>query len=100
MTLGHPTPLYLLPFDHRGSFPTGMFGWKGALSPEQTAKIAATEQVITDGFQAAVAAAFRRSGELSMPIGMIGLGGMGADMTPCPMRGGPPCVDPHSRGVV
>lgn len=38
--------------------------------------------------------------ELSMPIGMIGLGGMGADMTHCPLRGGPPCVDPHSRGVV
>jgi hypothetical protein len=37
MTLGHNQPLYILPFDHRGSFRTGMFGWKGALSPEQTA---------------------------------------------------------------
>jgi myo-inositol catabolism protein IolC len=56
MTLGYPKPLYILPFDHRGSFQTGMFGWKGALSPEQTAQIAVTKQVIYDGLQAAVAA--------------------------------------------
>lgn len=53
---GFDKPLYIQPFDHRGSFETGMFGWKGALSPEQTAKIAAAKQVIYDGFKAAVAA--------------------------------------------
>src|SRR6266576_5998546 len=52
---GFDTPLYVLPFDHRGSFKTGMFGWKGALTPEQTAQIAATKQVIYDGFKSAVA---------------------------------------------
>jgi myo-inositol catabolism protein IolC len=31
-----------------------MFGWKGALTPEQTAAIAAAKQVIYDGFKAAV----------------------------------------------
>jgi myo-inositol catabolism protein IolC len=56
MTLGYNQPLYILPFDHRGSFQTGMFGWKGALSPEQTAQIAAAKQVIYDGLKAAVAA--------------------------------------------
>ncbi|MGH9198568.1 MAG: 2-deoxy-5-keto-D-gluconate 6-phosphate aldolase domain-containing protein, partial [Acidimicrobiia bacterium] len=56
MTHGYDRPLYVLPFDHRGSFETGMFGWKGALTPEQTAQIAATKQVIYDGFKAAVAA--------------------------------------------
>src|SRR6516165_1717685 len=56
MTRGYDKPLYVLPFDHRGSFETGMFGWKGALTPEQTAEIAATKQVIYDGFKAAVAA--------------------------------------------
>jgi myo-inositol catabolism protein IolC len=56
MTLGYNKPLYILPFDHRGSFQTGMFGWKGALSPEQTAQIAAAKQVIYDGFKAAIAA--------------------------------------------
>ena len=53
---GFDKPLYIQPFDHRGSFETGMFGWKGALTPEQTAQIAATKQVIYDGFKAAVAA--------------------------------------------
>jgi 5-dehydro-2-deoxygluconokinase len=33
-----------------------MFGWKGKLSTEQTAQIAAAKQVIYDGFKAAVAA--------------------------------------------
>jgi myo-inositol catabolism protein IolC len=56
MTLGYNKPLYILPFDHRGSFQTGMFGWKGSLSAEQTAQIAAAKQVIYDGFKAAVAA--------------------------------------------
>src|SRR5437660_2350351 len=55
MAIGYDKPLYILPFDHRGSFQTKMFGWKGALSPEQTAQIAAAKQVIYDGFRAAVA---------------------------------------------
>jgi hypothetical protein len=40
MTHGYDRPLYVLPFDHRGSFERGMSGWKGALPPEQTAQIA------------------------------------------------------------
>jgi len=55
MTLGFDRPLYVLPFDHRASFETGMFGWKGALTPEQTARIAEAKRVIYDGFKAAVA---------------------------------------------
>jgi 5-dehydro-2-deoxygluconokinase len=53
-TIGFDQPLYILPFDHRGSFQTKMFGWKGALTPEQTAEIAVAKQVIYDGFKAAV----------------------------------------------
>ena len=56
MTLGFDKPLYILPFDHRGSFETKMFGWEGALTDEQTGQIAAAKQVIYDGFQAAVGA--------------------------------------------
>ena len=52
--LGYKEPLYILPFDHRGSFQTKMFGWSGDLSPGQTAEIASTKQVIYDGFKAAV----------------------------------------------
>jgi myo-inositol catabolism protein IolC len=52
---GYQKPLYILPFDHRGSFETGMFGWKGELTPDQTAQIAAAKQVIYDGFLQAIA---------------------------------------------
>jgi len=55
MTPGFDQPLYILPFDHRGSFQTKLFGWKAKLTSEQTAQIAAAKQVIYDGFQAAVA---------------------------------------------
>ena len=55
MIRGYDQPLYILPFDHRGSFQTKMFGWHGDLTPEQTAEIAAAKQVIYDGFKAAVA---------------------------------------------
>jgi 5-dehydro-2-deoxygluconokinase len=56
MNIGYDKPLYIQPFDHRGSFQTKMFGWKGTLTEEQTAQIAATKQVIYDGFKAAIAA--------------------------------------------
>jgi myo-inositol catabolism protein IolC len=54
--IGYDQPLYVLPFDHRGSFETKMFGWHGDLTAAQTAEIAAAKQVIYDGFKAAVAA--------------------------------------------
>jgi myo-inositol catabolism protein IolC len=56
MTLGYNRPLYILPFDHRGSFQTRMFGWKGQLTADQSARIAAAKQVIYRGMKAAVAA--------------------------------------------
>ena len=30
MTRGFDRPLYILPFGHRGSFETKMFGWEGS----------------------------------------------------------------------
>jgi len=54
MTIGYDKPLYILPFDHRGSFQTKMFGWKGTLTPEQTAQVAAAKQVVYDGFKVAI----------------------------------------------
>lgn len=53
-TLGFDKPLYILPFDHRGSFQTKVFGWIGTLTPDQTAQIAAAKRVIYDGFRAAL----------------------------------------------
>jgi myo-inositol catabolism protein IolC len=57
---GFDSPLYILPFDHRGSFETGMFGWHGALDADQTAQIAAAKEVIYDGFKAALAAGVKQ----------------------------------------
>jgi myo-inositol catabolism protein IolC len=55
-TIGFGQPLYVLPFDHRGSFQAKMFGWPGSLTAAQTAEIAATKQVIYEGFKAALEA--------------------------------------------
>jgi myo-inositol catabolism protein IolC len=54
MSIGYDRPLYILPFDHRGSFQTKMFGWKGDLTPDQTAQVSAAKQVVYDGFKAAL----------------------------------------------
>src|ERR1700758_5509858 len=54
-TLGYDQPLYVLPFDHRGSFVTKMFAWHDPLTPAQTAEVAAAKQVIYDGFKTAIA---------------------------------------------
>src|SRR5438552_13870076 len=56
MTVGFDQPLYILPFDRRGSFQVKLFGWKGTLTAEQTAEVAATKQVVYDGFKEGVKA--------------------------------------------
>src|ERR1051326_6998332 len=56
MTLGFDGRLYFLPFDHRASMQTKMFGWTGPLNAAQIGEIAGAKRVIYDGFQAAVAA--------------------------------------------
>jgi myo-inositol catabolism protein IolC len=55
MPMGYTQPLYILPFDHRASFVSGLFGWSGALNTEQTAQITAAKRIIYDGFTAALA---------------------------------------------
>lgn len=52
--LGFDGLLYILPFDHRGSFQTKLFGWKGALTSEQTVQITATKLVIYEAFKTAL----------------------------------------------
>ncbi len=56
MPRGYERALYILPFDHRGSFETRMFGWKPPLTEAQTAEIASAKRIIYDGFKAALAA--------------------------------------------
>ncbi len=55
MAIGYNKPLYLLPYDHRSSFEKGLYGWSGALSAEQTERIAKTKEVIHDAFKRALA---------------------------------------------
>ena len=59
-SLGFDKPLYILPFDHRGSFQKKMFGWDGELSLQQTGEIAAAKRVIYDAFTDAVRAGVPR----------------------------------------
>jgi myo-inositol catabolism protein IolC len=58
--LGFDRPLYILPFDHRGSFQKKMFGWDGALTEQQTTEIAAAKRVIYDAFESAVHGCVRK----------------------------------------
>ncbi len=55
MIKGYTRPLYLLPFDHRASYISGLFGWKGPLNVEQMVSVANSKQVIYAGFQQAIA---------------------------------------------
>ncbi|MEO8714413.1 MAG: DUF2090 domain-containing protein [Acetobacteraceae bacterium] len=54
MRPGYDRSLYLLPFDHRHSYITGMFHFTLPLTPAQHAAVTDTKQVIYDGFRKAV----------------------------------------------
>lgn len=55
MQLGYEKKLYILAFDHRGSFQKKFFGIEGDPDPEQTAMIADAKHLIFEGVQRAVA---------------------------------------------
>src|SRR5215469_6838757 len=52
---GYTKPLYLLPFDHRASYISGLFGWKEPLDGEQMVTVANSKFIIYAGFQQAIA---------------------------------------------
>jgi myo-inositol catabolism protein IolC len=54
MQLGYENKLYILAFDHRGSFQKKFFGIEGDPNPEQTAMIADAKHLIFEGLQRAV----------------------------------------------
>jgi myo-inositol catabolism protein IolC len=54
MAVGYDKPLYILPFDHRHSYGSEVFGFKEPMTPEQIAKVSASKQVIYDGFKKGV----------------------------------------------
>ena len=51
MSVGYDKPLYLLPFDHRHSFLTGMFHLSPPLSARQRDAVIDSKRVIYDGFR-------------------------------------------------
>lgn len=55
MQLGYDKKLYILAFDHRGSFQKKFFGIEGAPDAEQTAMIADAKHLIFEGLQRAIA---------------------------------------------
>jgi 5-dehydro-2-deoxygluconokinase len=54
MALGYDGKLYILAFDHRGSFQKKMFGIMGDPTPEETATIADAKKLIFEGLLVAV----------------------------------------------
>ena len=56
MKLGYDGKLYILAFDHRGSFQKKFFGIDGEPDPEQTAIIADAKHLIFEGMLQAVSA--------------------------------------------
>src|SRR5215470_2471219 len=51
---GYTRLLYLLPFDHRASYISGLFGWKEPLDGEQMVTVANSKRVIYAGFEQAI----------------------------------------------
>jgi myo-inositol catabolism protein IolC len=54
MALGYDGKLYILAFDHRGSFQKKMFGIEGDPTPEQTERIADAKRLIYEGMEESV----------------------------------------------
>lgn len=50
---GYTKTLAILPFDHRPSYISGLFGWKEPLNVEQALTVAESKRVIYEGFQKA-----------------------------------------------
>ena len=85
MNLGYDKALYLLPFDHRHSYVTGMFDFKPPLSAPQHDQVSDSKQLIYEGFRQAMG-----GGVASEAAGILVDEEFGADI----LR------DAHRRGFV
>ena len=65
MSFGYNRPLYLLPFDHRHSYVTGMFNFNPPLTVDQHEAVVESKRVIYDGFRQAI------SNDVPMPTAAI-----------------------------
>jgi 5-dehydro-2-deoxygluconokinase len=55
VTLGYDRPLHILPFDHRHSYGSEVFGFHEPMNADQIAVVAASKQVIYEGYKQAIA---------------------------------------------
>ncbi len=78
--LGYDKKLYILAFDHRGSFQKKFFGIEGEPDPEQTAMIADAKHLVFEGMRAG-------GGRRRRPVGDGGAGGRAVRLDRS--RGGP-----------
>ena len=92
MTIGYDRPLYVLPFDHRGTFQKNMFGWSGTLTEDQTAKITEMKQVIYDGFKESL-----KGGVPEQKAGILVDEQFGADILHDAARSGYPTACPAEK---
>ena len=53
-SLGYRLPLYLLPFDHRHSYLSGMFGFAPPLTADEHAAVVDSKRLIYEGFRQAL----------------------------------------------
>ena len=51
MRLGYNQPLYLLPFDHRHSYRTGIFHFTAPLTADQREAVTDSKRLVYDGFK-------------------------------------------------
>ena len=65
MRFGYNQPLYLLPFDHRLSYVTGMFHLDASLTTDQRQAVTDSKEVIYDGFRQALS--------LGVPVASAGV---------------------------
>ena len=61
MTIGYDGKLYILAFDHRGSFQKKFFGIEGVPGPDEAARIIDAKKVVFEGMLAALEAGADRS---------------------------------------
>ena len=72
MSLGYDKPLYILAFDHRGSFQKKFFGVSGEPDEEETARISDAKRVIYDGARRALDRDRTRREVRGLPVGDAG----------------------------
>ena len=85
MTLGYDKDLFILAFDHRGSFQKTFFGVQGEPTPEETARIVDAKRLIFEGARRVAECAARA------------VIGHAAVARPAPPPPAPPAVAPADR---